>query len=73
MEEREKPIVDVYLDDEAWGKKIEEFLRDVNALAARMDDLREELRKLRGAVLIGALLGAFVIAGAVIVAAVFLS
>jgi len=65
--------VDVYLDDEAWGKKIEEYLRDVNALAARMDDLREELRKLRGAVLIGALLGAFVIAGAVIVAAVFLS
>jgi len=73
MEEREKPIVDVYLDDEAWGKKIEEFLRDVNALAARMDDLREELGKLRRAVLIGALLGAFVIAGAVIVAAVFLS
>jgi len=72
MEEREKPTVDVYLDDEVWGKKIEEFLKDVYALAARTDDIHQELRRLRASVLIGALVGAFVIAGAIVAAAVFL-
>ena len=71
MEEREKPIVDVYLDEEEWKGKIEEFLRNIYALSARTEEIQAELRKLRSAVLAGAILGALLVAGAVIVAVLF--
>jgi len=72
MEEKEKPIVDIYLDDEAWRKRAEEFLRDIYALATRAEEIQAELRRLRATVIAGAIVGALIVAGAIIFAAVFL-
>lgn len=72
MEEKEKPIVDIYLDDEAWRKKVEEFLRNVYAIATRAEEIQDELRRLRAAVIAGAIVGALIVAGAIVFAAVFL-